>query len=260
MFGSNLTLPRGGILSYEQALQRHDSIVPIRGRNVEVRPIAQRRNDNFTIRVNQADNSVVIRLYHTDIVTYHKDGTIELDPYASRLTNDAVSGIFRNEVRPNYTSAVGPVLWAKDADGNKRGYYTPDFATLDKGLRLIAGSKPFTKYRIDRKASNQACQESGFNQFSLWLKTQVRLGLDPRQGGRWASQYIDRAAPRCLDEVDRYQDIVRGWSAFTSVDTQLAALRLQVQRYYDAVTTEEVSYVSSWRELTSIATSKRRLG
>ena len=259
MFGSNLTLPRGGILSYEQALQRHDSIVPIRGRNVEVRPIAQRRNDNFTIRVNQADNSVVIRLYHTDIVTYHKDGTIELDPYASRLTNDAVSGIFRNEVRPNYTSAVGPVLWAKDADGNKRGYYTPDFATLDKGLRLIAGSKPFTKYRIDRKASNQACQESGFNQFALWLKTQIRLGLDPRQGGRWSGHNVYTAA-RCLDEVDRYPDIVRDWSAFTIVDTQLAALRLQVQKYHDTVTTEEVPYVSDWKELASLAAGKRRLG
>jgi hypothetical protein len=63
-----------------------------------------------------------------------------------------------------------------------------------------------------------------------------------------------------LDEVDRYPDIVRDWSAFTTVDTQLAALRLQVQKYHDTVTTEEVPYVSDWRELTSITASKRRLG
>jgi hypothetical protein len=260
MFGSNLALPRGGILSYEQALQKFNSIVPIRGRNVDTRPVAQRRNDNFTIRLAPRDQSVIIRLYHTDIITYNVDGTIDLEPYASRLTNDAVSGIFRGAVQPQYTSPVGPVLWARADDGTKRGYYVPDFATLDKDLCLIAGSKPFTRYKIDRKASNQACQESGFNQFALWLRTQVRLGLDPRQGGRWAGQSIGMGVTSCLDEVDRYPDIVRDWSTYANVDTQLAALRLKVQKNYDAVTTEEVPYVSDWQELTSIAASKRRLG
>ncbi len=261
MFGSNLQLPRHGILSYEQALQKYHSVTPIRGRKIDIRPVAQRRNDNFTIRLNPKDESVSIRLYHTDIITYHKGGTIDLEPYASRLTDDAVRGIFRGVVQPSYTCPTGPVLWATDADGIRRGYYTPDFASLDKDHRLIAGSQPFTRYRVDRKASREAYQESGFNQFALWLRTQVRLGLDPRQGRwRYSAAQVTDSTVRCLDEVDRYPDLVREWSTLHAVDTQLAAVRLQVQRYYDTITSEEVPYVSSWRELTAIVASNRRLG
>jgi hypothetical protein len=254
MYGSNLALPRGGILSYEQALAKYNSIVPIRGRNVDTRPVAQRRNDNFTIRMDHKDR-VLIRLYATDIVTYNPDGTIELEPYASKLTDDAVRGIFRGAVRPSYACPAGPVLWT----GGKY-YHTPDFAALDKDLNLIAGSQPFTKYKIDRKASADACRTSGFDQFALWLRTQVRIGADPRQGGRWADQYIGMGVTSCLDEVDRYQDIVRDWSAYADVEAQLAALRLKVQKNYGAVTETELPFVEGWKELASVVASKRRLG
>jgi len=253
MYGSNLVLPRGGILSYEQALQKYDSIVPIRGRSVDTRPLAQRRNDNLTIR-QTANGSIAIRLYSTDIITYNVDGTIDLEPYASRLTDDAVRRILRGAVSPYYTCPVGPVLRV----GGK-SYHTPDFATLDKDMNLIAGSQPFTKYKINRKASNQVCQESGFNQFALWLRTQVRIGVDPRQGGRWASQHIAMGVTSCLDEVDLYQDIVRDWSAYANVETQLAALRLRVQKNYGTITEVELPFVEDWRELASIIASKRRL-
>jgi len=261
MFGSNIHFP-ASILSYEAALQRHNSIAPIRGRSTDVRPVAQRRNDNFTIRLDPKDQSVAVRLYQTDIIVYRPDGTIELEPYASRLTDDAVSCILRGGVTPQYDSPVGPVLWAKapDSNGFKRGYRIPDFAVLDKDFRLIAGAKPFTKFTVDRKLSKAACRDSGFDQFALWFKTQLRLGFDPRQGGRWSGLHVSDATVRSLDEPDRYADIVREWPSHANPADQLSALRQCVVKYHGAVTETELPYVSDWRGLTSVVSSKRRLG
>ncbi len=252
MYGSNITLPRGGILSYEQAVTKHDSIKPIRGRSTGIRPLGHRSNDNLTIR-RLHDDSIVVRMYSTDIITYRPDGTIELEPYADRLIDDAVRQILRGGASSQYTHLAGPILWVKH-----KGYRITDCAVLSPDLELISGSVPFTKYSIDRKASNVACQQSGFNQFALWLRTQVRLGIDPRQGDHWASQYIDRATPRCLDEPSRYGDIVREWSAYSSVEDQLRDLRLQVQKYYDCITETELAYVSDWRDLNSVVASQRK--
>jgi hypothetical protein len=184
MYGSNAIMPRGRILSYEDAVERYDSTKPIRGRSTDIRPLGRRSNDQFTINRHN-DDSIAVRLYHTDIIIYRPDGTIELEPYSSRLTNDYVRHILSGGVTPNYTSQAGRVLWVKH-----KGYRIPDAAILDKDFNLIAGSEPFTKYSVDRKLSNKAMEESGFNQFSLWLRTQLRLGIDPRQGNKWADQYL----------------------------------------------------------------------
>jgi hypothetical protein len=254
MFGANITLPRCGILAYEEAVIKHDSIKLIRGRSTDIRPLGRRSNDNLTIR-RLHDDSIAVRLYHTDIITYRPDGTIELEPYASRLTDDAVRQIFRGSVTPQYTNPAGPVLWVRH-----KGYRIPSCAVLDKDLNLISGSVPFTKYSVDRKLSNEVMRTSGFNQFALWLRTQVRLGIDPRQGDRWAGQYIDRATPRCLDQPSCYGDIVRLWSTYKSVDEQLRNLRLQVQKYYDCITEAELAYVSDWLDLNSVVASQRKYG
>lgn len=258
MFGSNIHLPRHGILTYDQAAQKHASIVPIRGRAVDTRPLGNRRNDNLTIRRCPKTDAIIVRLYQTDIVTYNTDGTIDLEPYASKLTDEAVTSIFRGAVRTNYTNPVGPVLWTR-TDGTSRGYHVPEFATLDKDFDLIAGAKPFTRYSVNRKAANAACKR-GFNQFKLWLETQVRLGIDPRGGDGWGLRYIDGATVRSLDEPDRYADITRGMSKYVTIDAHLDAIRSAVLKYHDCIDETEVPHITSWAELTSIQASMRRWG
>ena len=259
MFGSNIVLPRGGITSYEQALAKYDSIVPIRGRNVDTRPLGQRRNDNLTIR--KLDNgSVAIRLYHTDIITYHDDGTIDLEVYSSRLTDETVGAIFRNAVWASYTNPVGPVLWTRN-NGDSKGYLVDGArgATLDKDLNVIGWTKPFTRYNVNRRAANAACAK-GFDQFKLWVQTQVRLGIDPRQGERWGTVHLSNMALACLDEPDRYADIARGMSTYVTVDSHLDAIRHQVLQYHDCIEETEVAHVTDYKQLTAIQSSKKRWG
>jgi hypothetical protein len=259
MFGSNIVLPRGGITSYEQALAKYNSIAPIRGRSADIRPLGQRRNDNLTIR--KLDNgSVAIRLYHTDIITYHDDGTIDLEPYASKLTDEAVNQVLRGAVWASYTNPVGPVLWTRN-NGDSKGYLVDGArgATLDKNLNVIAGTKPFTRYNVNRKKANAACAK-GFDQFKLWVQTQVRLGIDPRQGERWAPVSLSNMALACLDEPDRYADIARGMSTYVTVDSHLDAIRRQVLAYHDCIEETEVAYVTAYKQLTAIQSSKKRWG
>lgn len=260
MFGSNIVLPRGGITSYEQAVAKYDSIVPIRGRSTDTRPLGQRRNDNLTIR--KLDNgSVAIRLYHTDIITYHDDGTIDLEPYASKLTDEAVNQVLRGAVWASYTNPVGPVLWIRNSATNNTsmGYLVDGCATLDKDLNIIAGTKPFTRYNVNRKKANAACAK-GFDQFKLWVQTQVRLGVDPRQGERWGTVSLSNIALACLDEPDRYADIARGMSTYVTVDSHLDAIRRQVLTYHDCIEETEVAYVTAYKQLTAIQSSKKRWG
>ena len=260
MFGSNIVLPRGGITSYEQALAKYDSIVPIRGRSTDTRPLGQRRNDNLTIR--KLDNgSVAVRLYQTDIITYNDDGTIDLEPYSSKLTDEAVDQVFRRVVTASYTNPVGPVLWIRNSATNNisMGYLVDGCATLDKDLNIIAGTKPFTRYSVNRKKANAACAK-GFDQFKLWVQTQVRLGIDPRQGERWGTVHLSNMALACLDEPDRYADIARDMSTYVTVDSHLDAIRRQVLTYHDCIEETEVAYVTAYRQLTAIQSSKKRWG
>jgi hypothetical protein len=252
MFGSNFILPRGGILSYEQALNKHNSIVPIRGRSTETRPLGQRKNDNFTIRILANSGSIAIRLYSTDIITYHKDGTIELEPYGSKLTDDAVRGVLRGAVTPMYTNPVGPVLYTKD-----KYYRIPRVATLDKDFNLVSGSAPFTHYQVDKTKGAAALKQSGYKQFALWLNTQLRLGIDPREGSYWGSFYPSTEMIRTLDQPEYYHDIARGMPR-TNVNDQLTNLRRAVHKYYDTITETEVPFLDDWRQLNSIRASQRQ--
>jgi hypothetical protein len=255
MFGSNIVLPRGGILSYEQALAKHNSIVPIRGRNVDTRPLGQRKNDNLTIRVLPNTNSVAIRLYHTDIVVYHTDGTIDLEPYASKLTDEAVRSVFRGVITPQYTNPVGPVLWVQH-----KGYRIPNFATLDKDLNLIGGSEPFVHYHLDKSKANAALKQSGYKQFALWLNTQIRLGLDPRGAQHWSGFCPTTNTIRSLDMPEYYGDIARGMPKGRPVADMLATLRRAVHKYYDAIEETELAFVDDWRQLNNIRSSQRQWG
>jgi hypothetical protein len=61
--------------NYAVALAHHDSITPIRNSNC--RPVAERRKQHFNIR--KQGETVIVRLYATDIMTYTPDNRITLN-------------------------------------------------------------------------------------------------------------------------------------------------------------------------------------
>lgn len=85
MYGARYELPI--LYNWMDATLRERDTKPIRGRTPECKPLGKRRNTHVTIR-KLNDESIACRLYNTDVVTYHKDGRIEirLDGWASQST------------------------------------------------------------------------------------------------------------------------------------------------------------------------------
>lgn len=85
MYGARYELPT--LYNWMDATLKERDTKPIRGRSPECKPLGKRRNTHVTIR-KDADESIACRLYRTDVVTYHKDGRIEirLDGWASQST------------------------------------------------------------------------------------------------------------------------------------------------------------------------------
>lgn len=62
---------------YREAKQCYEEVKPIRGRSADVRPLGKRRRDWECI-VKVSDTAYAIKLYSTNVVTYHEDGSIDL--------------------------------------------------------------------------------------------------------------------------------------------------------------------------------------
>lgn len=98
------------IRKYADAVAYEKSIIPIRGDKDKLKPVAQRRKKHFNIRM--VGNKCVVRLYRTDIVTYHPDDSIEIHFggwTGSHITNTAIEAITGFHIY-NYRNNV----WARD--------------------------------------------------------------------------------------------------------------------------------------------------
>lgn len=250
MFGSNISLP-GRIATFFAAQSKYNSIKPIRGRmDQNTRPLARRSNDDLTIR--QEDTTFVVRLYHTDIVTYSADGLVELKPYASVLTNRVMWSLMGPTVQtywsdrrhgcPDHITEVGGYY-----------YHTPEYAAIRQG-QLVAGSKPFEVPRLDRKLIRQAQIDSGFTQFKLWLETQIRLGTDPRNGDSWRSKAYEWSPNTLMNYlttygVDGWAEITRRMSPRCTLETEYSSMRRAIYQYAGCYDTEEVAHFTDYREM-----------
>lgn len=80
--------------SYAEAVRVEASIKPIRGRSPECKPLSSnRRKDSVHIR-KEGDN-IVVRMWHTDIITYYPDETLRVHGYNSMTTRQVLSAILR---------------------------------------------------------------------------------------------------------------------------------------------------------------------
>ena len=146
--------------NYQAALWHHDNIKPIRNRNPECRPIAERNKTHFTIR-KDTDNTITVRLYTTDIATYYPPDhpthanqiKVNLGGWNSVSTRAAIRAVAGVDI----TSADNKA-WVRDHDG--KHYLIPS-----EGVWLQPGEyyttpkvlKPTypTTHKLNRKAMNK---------------------------------------------------------------------------------------------------------
>ena len=259
MFGNN-AVPPPRLLSYGSALRHYNSVVPIRGRSTEVRPATpNRKNDSLLITKCDKTGDISIRLHGTDVVTYSAEGDgemneIRLIPYSSRLTDHIVCNVLAPHVFAHYCSPVGSVV-----EVNGIFYNMTDEVVIkpaQKGWTLLSGSKPFIKCTLNRAEAKDALERYKFKEFSLWCKTQIRLGLDIRQPyNRYRSRFYGLTHVNKMAFEHEWLNLIREMTGGTDISYDLGILRQAVyirDQCYDKV---EVPFVTSHNELRNIARS-----
>ena len=138
---------------YREAKQRYEEVKPIRGRSGDVRPIGKRSRDHECI-VKVSDTAYAIRLYGTNVVTYHEDGSVELctGGYPSVSTAEMI------ELHgPFYTAKRSRNVWAwnryesKDENLKAEKYVIPADGTPVKFVRRDGRYVPETPQVIQQR-------------------------------------------------------------------------------------------------------------
>jgi hypothetical protein len=162
--------------NWMDAKAHHDSIKPIRTDGV--RPIGNRRKKEADIR-EEAD-AIICRLYETDVVTYHKDGRIEvrLDGWMSQSTAAFISAALEpTGLRHNQ-------MWITATTGDT---YTGGWLALDPNgvntfVRIGSGDLKFlnptpTKvHTVNRARTNNVRRQ--YKPFLDYIKNVVKLRGD----------------------------------------------------------------------------------
>ena len=270
MFGTNTILPHR-MLSYTSALNKYNSIKPIRRRaDQNTRPLADRKNDNLTIRLEETNHDIVVRLYSTDIIRYSADGDgytndIMLDPYTSSLANRIVTSILGPHVFTHWSDRCHPAPSLITEVGG-RYYHTPEYALVrphQTGWALVAGAEPIRVPKLDRKVAKQALRDSNYYTFKLWLETRIRLGV-AEFGHRWGTRPFDWTPSTAMGYLRQGE---AGWAEISArmgngipLERELESLRRAVYKYEMCHDEVEVPYFESYRELHNAISQIRRNG
>ena len=146
------------------------------------RPIAGRKKRHMTIRMLN-DESIAMRLWHTDVLVYHKNGDLTLDAYGSVSTDSFARCLTPWGVDVSWNTDLGYMLHLKRGELThtvlqrdnritlKRDPINGEWAPLDESML-----RPFTKYAVNVKKANAVLKEHRFNDFVAWLKAVKAMG------------------------------------------------------------------------------------
>lgn len=145
---------------YEAALKHHNEVKPVRGRE-DCRPVGKRRNIHATIR-KMEDGTVACRLYNTDVVCYHVDGTVTvvLDGWESPSTCRFINELMGVEIGIRHRR-----VWVRATHNNVAGWYALN--AHDKNIMRRAGGgvglqfdnpAPVLLHHVNRARANNVRQ------------------------------------------------------------------------------------------------------
>ena len=100
--------------NYEQALKLWTDTLPIRRRKTDDRPLGHRRNTWYLINKGE-DDKIECKMYGTPLVTFHKDGRVEISNYAYNTTStpNFIWDVTRSEINA-YVFDHSVVIGTKD--------------------------------------------------------------------------------------------------------------------------------------------------
>ena len=166
-YGSIMNVPR--VFTYAEAKSLFDSIKPLRGRSVEIRPLGSRRNaDQYRVRMK--DNDVEFILYHTPVITYKSNGdvTLQTDGWNTSSTHQFITHVLKINCYGSRSKSVIEVDLCR--------YIIGDGLTLgrrDGDWCVLSGGQDLYDWRIDRKSANNV--RGRYSEFYKYFKGFLNL-------------------------------------------------------------------------------------
>lgn len=166
---------------YAQAHTWWENTKPVRGRSVDLRPLAERRYaDCYSIRKN-ADESIECVLYKTPVVTFRKDGEIEVrnGGYVTASTHMFIQEVLgtgisaRGQRGRSIVSINGAVFSMGDAEVLR-------LRKAKDGLLEAITTQTHYAYRINRKGANIV--RARYKEFYNYFKGFIKLRAEETQG------------------------------------------------------------------------------
>lgn len=194
MYGSTPNVPR--LLNYDTALRRWHSVVPLRGRAVDTRPLGGRRTTNMLIERTTVDNvdAVACRLHNTNVVTFVADGRIVIDnSWPSLTTNQFANQILGGSA---YMHVRDGATWMHTSSGVWL-VGTELVLRRNPNTNSLSPVTPHTHYVhvLDRKKFNQV--KAAYVPFIKHLRNVAKL----TEGGGASSQYRGDALQTAADQT-----------------------------------------------------------
>jgi len=157
--------------TYALAKNLYDSIVPIRGRSPEIRPLGNRRDaDSYWVKMEGED--VVFVLYKSPVITYKPDGSVVLTPdqYSTVSTHQffiRVLGVGANASRQVTVITLG------DKRYTVRGKDTLTLKMVGGNWQCVEGAKTQFSWHLDRRQATNV--RTRYKEFATYFKGVVNL-------------------------------------------------------------------------------------
>lgn len=208
--------------NYKEASDWEALVKPVRGDKNNTKPLGPRHKKHMNIRREGED--VVIRLYSTDIITYHPNGTITLDHggYQTLSTVSLMQAVLPWGVYPHLYHGY---MWMrgeyKDENGELHtGHFRlPRKAVIERNPEThnyrIDNPVPVYTHSIDRKNKKLVTKE--YAPFLAYFKAIAALRAEDGEivlGDGERSPYL---RPHDLDDRMRSDDPADHYDAFLSV-------------------------------------------
>lgn len=168
-YATVMNVPR--VFSYAEAKKIHDNTKPIRGRNVEMRPLGNRRDaDSYWVRMNGDDVEFV--LYKSPVIVYKPDGAVVITPdaYSTVSTHQffaRVLGVGANAVRQNTVITIG------DKRYTVKGKDTLTLKMQGGNWCVVEGAKAQFAWHLDRREATNV--RNRYKEFITYFKGMVSL-------------------------------------------------------------------------------------
>jgi hypothetical protein len=182
-YATVMNVPR--VFSYAEAKKIHDDTKPIRGRNVEMRPLGNRRDaDSYWVRMNGEDVEFV--LYKSPVITYKPDGAVVITPdaYSTVSTHQffaRVLGVGANAVRQNTVITIG------DKRYTVKGKDTLTLKMQGGNWCVVEGAKPQFAWHLDRREATNV--RNRYKEFITYFKGMVSLRTEEIEMPYYSNTY-----------------------------------------------------------------------